>query len=1270
MIELGNIVTEPCLNIAPPPTAANPSCSDAAFSLANPTICGTNLKTLILKPSTAICCLLGSVQLSAIVVQNGVETDVTAQTIFTTSDPDIAVVGASSGNVTGLAGGDVIINASYSNLAASCSLTVIGETHCCDAVPVAFMVLVDDSKSMSQTFNSAYATKLTFAKSAASQFIAAVNATKDSVGLMSFDDSFAPVLSAPSSNIAAVGALVSGITQSQQLTGYNAALTTAIAQLTASTATEKVLLIISDGEDTSVNDATDSADAINTINTFKSGGGIVICLGVRATGNNFLFLEALATGGFFINAYDATAAASLQYLMGLKGYLCAGNCTPTGDKYVAQGQLDYCNFANWNVVNGHVDLIGNGFLDFLPGNGLYVDLAGSTAPHGGAMISKNTFNLLAGHSYRLSLELAGNQRINVSPNTVQFAVFSRNTDGLTNPASAPSVTVNDSGASLSTTPTYKYAYTYVNANGETIASPSVSATPTTAGASMVVQCAANGAASNIKIYRTSGASPDSPFYEIAEIANTAPAYTDYMNLADFEAALVAGTVDPCAIAPTANTTGTPIYYLNQSVTLNNFQQAFTPQSFNFSVPANVAAWVSIQQTGIPSAASASGLLLDQVSLDDTTSMVNLLSDNFDNENQAYVPPACGIGTTYVQTGNSGGTPVSLVPIMTDLDSPSGVVSSNPGNMGEGFAFEAFDEFGGLTGWQGGLSLPTWLQYQFPYLAIIYSYIIQPVDGFEPQTWVLQGSNDGSAWTTLDTQTAVDFSASFPVDDDGKYTGSFSIANPSAYFYYRITISVAGHNQPEFHIKLIGTPSEATFGYVTGYNCYGSGCLNIPPAIQLQDPNPLPSIEAAATTPTQYVSTKTVCVGCPTGSTGIPLTALTPIMTSNTQPSGIVSDDLGTTGAWRIFSATTLGLCKNQNSWVQYQFPSAQTASFFCFNLSNCGNGTFPSNILFNFQGSNDGATWTTLNTQLLSAFPTGNPAYFQIQNPQSFLYYRLNIVSYSGGSLGAQISNFSIFGSAAAQVCATASATSLISQSDADNKATTSATTQAQTQLDCLPSWTATESYTATCSADFELGSFGQNVTQSATYTSFISLLDAQNQATALAKVAAVAMLSCNNSNNGQQIVINDDAAASPYPSVDFVTGQSGHVTKVTVAINGFTHARSSDVQLVLRSPDGTMVLLMWDCGGSHACSNVNLVFDDAAGSSLTSAAITSGTYKPTSLASVPNMPTPLPNPPYNATLAAFIGVNPNGAWSLWVADNAPLDAGTIGSWSVTITSA
>ncbi len=70
------------------------------------------------------------------------------------------------------------------------------------------------------------------------------------------------------------------------------------------------------------------------------------------------------------------------------------------------GQLSYTNFANFNVIQNDVDLIGNGYYDAIPGNGLYVDLSGAA---NGAIQSKTDFTLAPG-VYQLQFDLANPSR--------------------------------------------------------------------------------------------------------------------------------------------------------------------------------------------------------------------------------------------------------------------------------------------------------------------------------------------------------------------------------------------------------------------------------------------------------------------------------------------------------------------------------------------------------------------------------------------------------------------------------------------------------------------------------------------------------------------------------------------------------------------------------------------------------------------------------------------------------------------------------------------
>lgn len=73
------------------------------------------------------------------------------------------------------------------------------------------------------------------------------------------------------------------------------------------------------------------------------------------------------------------------------------------------GKFDYSNLTNWNVTDGTVDLIGNGYFDVLEGNGLYLDLDGTTFK-AGRLESKSSFNFSPGDQVVLSFSLAGSQR--------------------------------------------------------------------------------------------------------------------------------------------------------------------------------------------------------------------------------------------------------------------------------------------------------------------------------------------------------------------------------------------------------------------------------------------------------------------------------------------------------------------------------------------------------------------------------------------------------------------------------------------------------------------------------------------------------------------------------------------------------------------------------------------------------------------------------------------------------------------------------------------
>jgi uncharacterized repeat protein (TIGR01451 family)/uncharacterized delta-60 repeat protein len=167
---------------------------------------------------------------------------------------------------------------------------------------------------------------------------------------------------------------------------------------------------------------------------------------------------------------------------------------------------------------------------------------------------------------------------------------------------------------------------------------------------------------------------------------------------------------------------------------------------------------------------------------------------------------------------------------------------------------------------------------------------------------------------------------------------------------------------------------------------------------------------------------------------------------------------------------------------------------------------------------------------------------------------------------------------------------------------------------------------------------------------------------------------------NSSGIKINDAVSATPYPSVINVSGLAGQVVKVTTTLTNFNHSWPNDVDVLLVSPPtpdsatGRKSYLMTKCGSSYIVTNLTLTFDDAAATSLPHfAPLVSGTNQPTSyaLATPPFPAASTPPPPYNTNLSVFNGINPNGAWSLYVLDDTLGNDGAISNgWVLNLTTA
>ncbi|MFA5340461.1 MAG: discoidin domain-containing protein, partial [Clostridia bacterium] len=132
-----------------------------------------------------------------------------------------------------------------------------------------------------------------------------------------------------------------------------------------------------------------------------------------------------------------------------------------------------------------------------------------------------------------------------------------------------------------------------------------------------------------------------------------------------------------------------------------------------------------------------------------------------------------------------------IPTMTSNTTPSGVASAYSTPIYAAWIAMNDTNTSETDCWHSDATLNTvgytWLQYQFTSAKIIERYTITgrnyegpPGASPYPTTWKLQGSNNGTDWVDLDTQTGQTFTQS------EKKTYSFQ--NTTAYVYYRLWIT--------------------------------------------------------------------------------------------------------------------------------------------------------------------------------------------------------------------------------------------------------------------------------------------------------------------------------------------------------------------------------------------------------------------------------------------------------------------------------------------------
>ncbi len=193
---------------------------------------------------------------------------------------------------------------------------------------------------------------------------------------------------------------------------------------------------------------------------------------------------------------------------------------------------------------------------------------------------------------------------------------------------------------------------------------------------------------------------------------------------------------------------------------------------------------------------------------------------------------------------------------------------------------------------------------------------------DPKDWTLQGSNDGTTWTTLDTKTSQSWS--------GRKQGrSFRFTNTNAYAYYKLDIT-ANNGAPLIQV------SELAFSYIDPAG----------PTVTARGENP----------PNEGID--------------------------------------------KVYDgrSDTKWLDRSPTSFIQFAYISAQTWTGYALTSGNDEPGRDPKD--WTLQGSNDGTTWTTLDTKIGQSWSSRQQARgFRISNTTGYLYYKLDITANNGAPI-------------------------------------------------------------------------------------------------------------------------------------------------------------------------------------------------------------------------------------------------------------------------------
>ena len=356
---------------------------------------------------------------------------------------------------------------------------------------------------------------------------------------------------------------------------------------------------------------------------------------------------------------------------------------------------------------------------------------------------------------------------------------------------------------------------------------------------------------------------------------------------------------------------------------------------------------------------------------------------------------------------------AIVSSMTDLTAPDGTVTSSGGFYVDYPASNLFDNDTSTLAVRTATSGdPLAVTYDFGSTTLVNCYRLYAAKpstvsspGF-PMDWTFEGSNDGSAWTVLDTRTGQTLS--------NETWLRFEFSNSNAYQYYRMVVtkgsrwnsSTSKDPRIDFGGELeMGVATRGTLSVnLTGIATTDLSGLSISDGVDVEASGDSLVLDADLDMRGFPVSAAidlnghTLTVSSLSGGGTITDSSYLAVFSDLTSSSGDISSSGGIHAnypASNLFDDNTgtfalRGTTSADPIVVSYGFGSATVVNRYrIYAYTSVGSPGFPAD--WTFEGSDDGSAWTVLDTQTGVAMSKSNWYSYEIANEVAYRYYRIRV---------------------------------------------------------------------------------------------------------------------------------------------------------------------------------------------------------------------------------------------------------------------------------------